>query len=227
MKPRIPTLIAAVAAAAAVLSLTACAPAGRAVGDTQDSMPAVAHDSVHITDATVGFVGSEDPAADKLAINAISDSGMNVFYASLAGQTSPKSDTTGKSTDDAANTTGGTAAESDSEPSVTVDSAAVTAQQAVDDFVARAVKLVVISGINVTDANSQGWDEALTNARNAGIPVALLNPVALPENDLLYAATLAVNDRDAEATPISDVALTIIRDEPHDRTIAVTTNTGN
>ncbi|MBW3089815.1 hypothetical protein [Bifidobacterium miconisargentati] len=226
MKPRIPTLIAAAAAVAAVLSLTACAPAGRAVGDTQDEMPAVAHDSVHITDVTVGFVGSEDPAADKLAIDALSESGMNVFYASLAGQTSPKADKTGKDADDPAGSAGGASTGSETEPSVTVDSAAVTAQQGVNDFVARAVKLVVVSGITVTDVNGQGWNDALTNARNAGIPVVLLNPVAVPENDLLYAATFAVNDRDAEATPISDAAMTIIRDEPHDRTLAVTTNTG-
>lgn len=50
---------------AAVLSLAACTPAGRAVGDTQDSMPEVAHDSTHPTDVTVGFVGSTDTAADE------------------------------------------------------------------------------------------------------------------------------------------------------------------
>lgn len=58
---------------AAVLSLAACTPAGRAVGDTQDSMPEVAHDSTHPTDVTVGFVGSTDTAADEFVINALSD----------------------------------------------------------------------------------------------------------------------------------------------------------
>lgn len=66
---------------AAVLSLAACTPAGRAVGDTQDSMPEVAHDSTHPTDVTVGFVGSTDTAADKSAINALSDDKLNVYYA--------------------------------------------------------------------------------------------------------------------------------------------------
>ena len=68
---------------AAVLSLAACTPVGRAVGDTQDSMPEVAHDSTHPTDVTVGFVGSTDTAADKSAINALSDDKLNVYYASL------------------------------------------------------------------------------------------------------------------------------------------------
>ncbi len=82
---------------AAVLSLAACTPAGRAVGDTQDSMPEVAHDSTHPTDVTVGFVGSTDTAADEFVINALSDDKLNVYYASLETSASSANATDGVS----------------------------------------------------------------------------------------------------------------------------------
>ncbi|AEF26738.1 hypothetical protein BBM1605_07955 [Bifidobacterium breve MCC 1605] len=178
------------------MSLVACTPTGRAVGDTQDSMPSVAHDSTHKTDITVGFVGSTDTAADKKAIDALADDTLNVYYASL--------DTSG-----------------DSE---TADKIAATAQQGITDFVDRAVKIVIISGIDVTDANRDSWNQALTNVREAGIPVALLNPKHAPEDELLYAAILNTDDAaSAKSVSIADAVITITRDEPHDRTIAVAT----
>ena len=88
----------------------------------------------------------------------------------------------------------------------------------------RAVKIVIISGIDVTDANRDSWNQALTNAREAGIPVALLNPKHAPEDELLYAAILNTDDAaSANSVSIADAVITIARDEPHDRTIAVAT----
>lgn len=182
-----------VSCTALVLSLAACTPVNRAVGDTQDNPPAVAHDSIHTSDAEVGFVGSADTAADKLAIDAMADDDISVYYASLDSGTFD-------------------AADSD-----------ITSQHAVADYVARAVDVIIVSGIAVTDANRDAWDQTLGNAREAGIAVALLNPVSVPENDLLYAATLTINDRDANAERIGDAVLAVIRDEPHERSIAVTT----
>lgn len=201
-----------VSCAALVLSLGACTPVNRAVGDTQDNPPAVAHDSIHTSDAQVGFVGSADTAADKLAIDAMADDGISVYYASLD---SDASDAAGTAASDAAADAGadGTdAADSD-----------ITAQHAVADYVSRAVDIIIVSGIAVTDANRDTWEQALGNAREAGIAVALLNPVSVPDNDLLYAATLTINDRDANAERIGDAVLAVIRDEPHERSIAVTT----
>lgn len=239
---RMQRILAVLAGAAAVLSLAACTPVGRAVGDTQDNPPAVAHDSVHTSDATVGFVGSLDAAADKMAIDVMADGGVNVFYASLDGTTGPAENakTGGEGAQsDKASPAGGSGGESapgasssgfdagaGSFRTLVSDTAATAAQQAVDDFVARTVKIIVISGINVTDGNRQGWDRALTNAREAGIPVALLNPTAVPGDDLLYAATLTVNDRATDATPLTDAVLAILRDEPHDRAIIVSTTGG-
>ena len=136
---------------AAVLSLAACTPAGRAVGDTQDSMPEVAHDSTHPTDVTVGFVGSTDTAADEFVINALSDDKLNVYYASLETSASSANATDGVSGETESSDAGTTSENgADSMDAHTgVDKNAVTAQQGVADFVARAVKIVVISGIDV------------------------------------------------------------------------------
>lgn len=127
---------------AAVLSLAACTPAGRAVGDTQDSMPEVAHDSTHPTDVTVGFVGSTDTAADKSAINALSDDKLNVYYASLETSASSANATDGVSGETESSDAGTTSENgADSTDAHTgVDKNAATAQQGVADFVARAVK---------------------------------------------------------------------------------------
>ena len=198
---------------AAVLSLAACTPAGRAVGDTQDSMPEVAHDSTHPTDVTVGFVGSTDTAADEFVINALSDDKLNVYYASLETSASSANATDGVSGENGADSM---------DAHTGVDKNAVTAQQGVADFVARAVKIVVISGIDVTDANRESWNQTLTNAREAGIPVALIDPKHAPEDELLYAVILHLNTNSADSgdtadtkpMTITDAVLTITRDEP-------------
>lgn len=217
---------------AAVLSLAACTPAGRAVGDTQDSMPEVAHDSTHPTDVTVGFVGSTDTAADEFVINALSDDKLNVYYASLETSASSANATDGVSGETESSDAGTTSENgADSMDAHTgVDKNAVTAQQGVADFVARAVKIVVISGIDVTDANRESWNQTLTNAREAGIPVALIDPKHAPEDELLYAVILHLNTNSADSgdtagtkpMTITDAVLTITRDEPHEREIKVT-----
>ncbi|MBT1175501.1 hypothetical protein JS530_08340 [Bifidobacterium sp. LC6] len=212
----------------ALLSLTACTPVGHAVGDTQDKPSSISHDSIHISDMSIGLVGSEDSAADKLAIDALADAGISVHYASLGTTetTSESSPNTDQNSDGAAQSADQSADQSNNQStqqSAKQRAEDTTAQHAVEDFLTRPVSLLLISGINVTDANRESWNQTLTDAREAGIPVALLNPRGLPDDDLLYAATLTVNDRDANATRIADAAMTIIRDEPHERTIAVST----
>ena len=99
-----------------------------------------------------------------------------------------------------------------------------TAQNAVRDMVDRAVDAMIIADINITDDNAQSWDDALDEAREAGVAVALLNPQQPPEDEKLYAAALKLNDRAMDATPIDDAMMTIVRDDPHERELMVTTN---
>ena len=72
-----------------------------------------------------------------------------------------------------------------------------TARQAVEDMAQRMVSIIVISGIDVSGVNHDGWYDTLTTARQAGIPVALLNPIATPTDStpgclVLFAPPLAI-----------------------------------
>ena len=98
-----------------------------------------------------------------------------------------------------------------------------TARQAVEDMTQRMVSIIVISGIDVSGVNHDGWYDTLTTARQAGIPVALLNPIATPTDSTLFAATLTINDHMTDATPLADAVAGIASNDPHDRTILVTT----
>lgn len=187
---------ASLACAAAVLSLAACTPRGTAVGDTQGRAPSPAHVGTMRDDAVIGVVGSATAAADSVVLDAFSDAGIEAVYVSVKDSASGSSEDSGH--------------------------AAARAQQGVRDMVSRVVNLIVVSDIDVT-ADADGWDAALQDARNAGIPVALLSPVHAPDDERLYAATLAINDRAADTTPIDDAVMAILNDEPHARQITVST----
>ena len=70
-----------------------------------------------------------------------------------------------------------------------------TARQAVEDMAQRMVSIIVISGIDVSGVNHDGW----------------------------YDTTLTINDRMTDATPLADAVAGIANNDPHDRTILVTT----
>ena len=57
-----------------------------------------------------------------------------------------------------------------------VDDARGTAQQGVRDMAERQVAIIVVSRPDITDDTAGGWDDALGDARGAGIPVALPQP---------------------------------------------------
>lgn len=104
----------------------------------------------------------------------------------------------------------------------TVD-AQSTAQQGVRDMAQRKADLIVIAGIDVDKTNAENWNDALETARKAGVPVALLDPIAVPEDNRLYAATMTVNDRMTDATPLDDAVVAVANNDPHDREMLVTT----
>lgn len=106
----------------------------------------------------------------------------------------------------------------------TVD-AQSTAQQGVRDMVQRKADLIIVAGIDVNEANAENWNDALETARTAGVPVVLLNPIAVPKDNKLYAATMTVNDRMTDAIPLDDAAVAVANNDPHDREMLVTTIT--
>lgn len=98
-----------------------------------------------------------------------------------------------------------------------------TAQQGVRDMAQRKADLIVIAGIDVDKTNAENWNDALETARKAGVPVALLDPIAVPEDNRLYAATMTINDRMSDATPLDDAVVAVANNDPHDREMLVTT----
>ena len=98
-----------------------------------------------------------------------------------------------------------------------------TAQQGVRDMAQRKADLIVIAGIDVDKTNAENWNDALETARKAGVPVALLDPIAVPEDNRLYAATMTINDRMTDATPLDDAVVAVANNDPHDREMLVTT----
>ena len=106
----------------------------------------------------------------------------------------------------------------------TVD-AQSTAQQGVRDMAQRKADLIIIAGIDANEANAENWNDALETARTAGVPVVLLNPIAVPKDNKLYAATMTINDRMTDATTLDDAAVAVANNDPHDREMLVTTIT--
>mgnify|MGYP003588388944 FL=1 len=104
----------------------------------------------------------------------------------------------------------------------TVD-AQSTAQQGVRDMAQRKADLIIVAGIDVDEVNAENWNDALETARKAGVPVALLDPIAVPEDNKLYAATMTINDRMTDATPLDDAVVAVANNDPHDREMLVTT----
>ena len=90
-------------------------------------------------------------------------------------------------------------------------------------MVQRKADLIIVAGIDVNEVNAENWNDALETARKAGVPVALLNPIAVPEDNKLYAATMTINDRMADATPLDDAVMAVANNDPHDREMLVTT----
>lgn len=101
---------------------------------------------------------------------------------------------------------------------------AACGQRAVRDMVTRQVTLIVISSLDASQ-DVQGWNGALTTARDAGIPVVLVDPIHVPSDARLYAASFTINDRAADSMPIGKASMLVINDQPHARNLMVTTLT--
>lgn len=177
---RIVRTLACLLAVGALLPLSGCMPKDKAVGDTQETPEAIAHDGVDRHDIGVGFVGSASPGNAKrnsAVLRSMRANDMQPFYA-------------------AANTEAG------------------SQRKSVEGFVQRNVKVIVIS---VDDPS--GWQDALDDARRAGIPVVLLESSITPDDRTLYAARFHIVAQGSTpkggAYGIDDALMTVIDDKPH------------
>lgn len=193
------------------------------MGDTSDSVPAIGHDGVDLSDIVVGVVGSRDRVADVAVIDALSRDGIAAVYASPSVVPGGGDAGGGEATGDAGGSDSGG-----------VDGAVAS----VEDFTTRGVSLIMICRADTSD--SQGWRDALIKARDAGIPVALVEPRSTPADDTWYAAVVdiaanasgtrdshdshdqsAATGQAAASDALDDVVLDLVNDRPHKRRVTV------
>lgn len=196
---------AVVAALTAVMLivLASCAPGKAAVGHTETAGTAIDHDSVDRSDILIGVVGSADVSSDRQLVDAFASAGLNAFYAAAADR---------GNTDSAA---------ADSGDAGSGDAGSV-GPRSVDDMVGRAVKVIVINRMAMTPSHGDQWLSALRTARNAGVPVVLIDPLQTPQDTRLYAAVLTV-DNDGGTIPLATIVVQVINDRPHVARARVTT----
>ena len=105
-----------------------------------------------------------------------------------------------------------------------VDDPDAAAQHGVRSMGTRKVSVILIDGIAVNEKNAEDWDAALQSARKAGVPVILLDPVAPPDDDTLFAVTFTLAGRGDGVTALDDAVVTLVDAKPHPRTMNVTPN---
>ncbi|WEV72910.1 hypothetical protein [Bifidobacterium sp. ESL0790] len=210
-------------------ALGGCTPTNSAVGDTRNQSTNVTHDSIDRTDLLMGVVAAGDATLDQQVIESFSSSGVKAVYMP-AGQ---------------------------------AEAPVQTAQESFTSLTHRKVSAIIVDGMNadeqaLTQPNGQGgtstdskkaskfagafgWSKPLQEAREAGIPVILIDPVRAPKNSKLYAVILNVNDdadngaKDDSVTahtdgdpssntvrPFEEAVALVVNDNPHPKTMTVT-----
>ncbi|WEV46157.1 hypothetical protein OZX62_06780 [Bifidobacterium sp. ESL0690] len=96
--------------------------------------------------------------------------------------------------------------------------------QSFKDMARRPVNAFVVNSLNMQGNQANGWDEALQTARDAGIPVILVNAGKVPSDANLYAESLQiVPTAEGKGTvPFDQAVQAAINDNPHSKTMSVT-----
>uniref|UniRef100_UPI0028DC2BED hypothetical protein n=1 Tax=uncultured Bifidobacterium sp. TaxID=165187 RepID=UPI0028DC2BED len=84
-------------------------------------------------------------------------------------------------------------------------------RKAVRDFAHRQVSVIVVLGLSAR-SDEGGWDDALSIARRADVPVVLVDPSSLPKDPVLYACVLRV-----VSSGFSDTLADAVRDAANSR----------
>lgn len=115
--------------------------------------------------------------------------------------------------------------------SATDGEAASHPAQSFADMQQRPVTAFVVVGIDMLGGQSGEWNKALREARDAGIPVILVDAIQTPEDTLLYAEALRIiTSDDSGQTPMREQSTmsleqavhAAVNDNPHPKTINVT-----
>ncbi|WEV69846.1 hypothetical protein OZX73_02985 [Bifidobacterium sp. ESL0775] len=103
--------------------------------------------------------------------------------------------------------------------------------QSFKDMARRPVTAFVVDGLDMKSGQTNGWNQALQTARDAGIPVILINAVQGPKDADLYAELLRIvptgNGKGSTGdgkgpVPFDQAVQAAINDNPHAKTMSVT-----
>lgn len=90
--------------------------------------------------------------------------------------------------------------------------------RSMEDLAERRVSLIAVSALTLRDgaALSDGWRRAFASAREAGIPVVLIDPIDVPDDDTLFAAVFTTASPQRPSTlAIAEAFMLVADDRPH------------
>lgn len=202
-----------------VISLGACEPEGKAVGDS-GSINDIVHDGVDLNDINIFVLGSSRFSLDNYILDECKKYGMKASYVALFGIKNSSS-----SAYDALKE-----ATYRQMSLIIIDEIDVDSQDSVDS--SESAKSVGSKTEKATEkATEKSFEEALQDVRRAGIPVLLVNPIKAPEDSTLYAAKAysktyldkksILKTKSAKYESLQNIVKALINDTPHSREVII------
>ena len=198
-----------------VISLGACEPEGKAVGDS-GSINDIVHDGVDLNDINIFVLGSSRFSLDNYILDECKKYGMKASYVALFGIKNSSS-----SAYDALKE-----ATYRQMSLIIIDEIDVDSQDSVD--LSESAKS---AGSKTEKSNEKSFEEALQDVRIAGIPVLLVNPIKAPEDSTLYAAKAysktyldkksISKTKSAKYESLQNIVKALINDTPHSREVII------
>lgn len=198
-----------------LLGVSGCAPSGSAVGDTRTAATNTTHDSMDRSDITVGVLCAGSAELDSRLLDSSDRAGLKAVYEPCAQGGRPATQA-GAGMDDfasrpvsvvlvaalsmAGNASGSGDSKHLQEPQGSGDSAHFKGNS------------------NSAKSDARLWNDALVKARNAGIPVVLVDPVGtLPKRELYAARCHVKNGSATDAQSLASALDPVINNNPHAR----------
>lgn len=206
-----------------VISLGACEPEGKAVGDS-GSINDIVHDGVDLNDINIFVLGSSRFSLDNYILDECKKYGMRASYVALFGiknSSSSAYDALKEATYRQMSLIIIDEIDVDSQDSVDSSESAKSSGSKTEKAAEKAAE----------KANEKSFEEALQDVRRAGIPVLLVNPIKAPEDSTLYAAKAysktyldkksILKTKSAKYESLQNIVKALINDTPHSREVII------
>lgn len=206
-----------------VISLGACEPEGKAVGDS-GSINDIVHDGVDLNDINIFVLGSSRFSLDNYILDECKKYGMKASYVALFGiknSSSSAYDALKEATYRQMSLIIIDEIDVDSQDSVDLSESAKSAGSKTEEADKKETE----------KATEKSFEEALQDVRRAGIPVLLVNPIKAPEDSTLYAAKAysktyldkksILKTKSAKYESLQNIVKALINDTPHSREVII------